>query len=89
MRLCHAAVLALVGWYLMMPDGPGASLPNGLTLVSTYKTRRECKKAAAALRAEGYGSSAVDRNSESAGERVWQQENATCVAVGTPRPKSK
>ena len=87
MNVRRAAVLAFVSWYLMIPDGPGPSLPNGQTLRATFETQSECEKAAAALRSEGYSTSLIDTGNEFAGEKVWQQENAKCIHSGNPRRK--
>jgi hypothetical protein len=79
MNLCHAAALALVGWYLMTPNGSRALLSQGShgsavlrdwTVSATFQIQRECETKAAALRAEG------------------QQKNAQCISFD-PRLKSK
>lgn len=76
MTLRHAAVLALVVWYLLMPplrhDGTVSSfapLTNWKKL-GTYETFDECEKALEGLRG---GPS--------------QKEAATCVASDNPRLK--
>ncbi len=84
MKLRHAAALALVGWYLMVPyQGKGPHFGNW-AVVATFETRGACETASANLRADAYGSSAVDHpDSErpygkDRAIEIWQKENATC-----------
>jgi hypothetical protein len=79
------AALALMSWYLVVPDGRGVFLPNSFAVATTFETQRECEKAVAELRAEGYDLSAIDSRYDpsdlAAAERAWQEENARCIAA--------
>ena len=95
MNFRHAAALALVGWYLMVPyEGTGPNF-GGWTIRATFEKRTDCESAAAKLRADGYGSSAVDRvgpsdsKDEDRASQIWQEENAKCLAYDDPHPKAK
>jgi hypothetical protein len=49
MKLRHAAALALVGWYLMMPPSDGHSIDRNAPLdkwevYSGYDTAKECEE---------------------------------------------
>ena len=95
MNFRHAAALALVGWYLMVPyDGTSPNF-GGWTIRATFEKRTDCESAAAKLRADGYGSSAVDRigpsdsKDEDRASQIWQEENAKCLASHDPHPKAK
>jgi hypothetical protein len=85
MKLRHAATLALVGWYLMVPY-KGGKYPGfgNWAVVATFADYQSCQRTGADLRADAYGSSAVDHPDQSHGKgqtqalEIWQKENATC-----------
>jgi hypothetical protein len=95
MTLRHAAALALVGWYLMVPFAGKGPYFGGWTIRATFENQGECEAAAAKLRADGYGSSAVDQydprdpNGTDKASQTWQKVNATCNPFTDPRLKSK
>lgn len=88
MKLRHAAALALVGWYLMVP--PLIANPNPTTggqlevsaplskweIVRSFDTAAECNEARQRTAASGVG------NAEA--QRLWQKY-ATCIASDDPR----
>jgi hypothetical protein len=48
MKLHHAAVIALVGWYLTIPPKPGLYLMPGVFFFNRqFDSRKDCEKAAA------------------------------------------
>ena len=79
------AALALVSWYLVVPDGRSVILPNGFAVATTFETQHECEKAVDELRAEGYELAAIDSSYNpgdlAAAKRAWQEQNARCVAA--------
>ena len=90
MKLCHAAALALVGWYLMLPpvrpDGSAnADAPLSKWKTSnTYDTPDECKKVLSGLRGGWVGyANGHELNYPS------QKETAACIASDDPRLKGK
>ncbi len=84
MRVATAA-LALASWYLMVPDGKGAILPNGIAFATTYSTRSDCENAVAQLRAQGYDMAEIDARDDPGNRalaiKAWQEENAECEAT--------
>jgi hypothetical protein len=88
MKPRHAAALALVGWYLIVPY-EGGKYPHfgNWAVVATFASRQSCEKVAADLRADAYGSSAVDQSElsdakdpygEKRSLKIGQNQNATC-----------
>jgi hypothetical protein len=79
------AALALASWYMMVPDGKGVILPNGVAFVTTFNSRGDCENAVEELRAQGYDSAAIDARDDpgnrALAEKAWQEENAECVAT--------
>jgi hypothetical protein len=97
MNLRHAAALALVGWYLMMPPlaGPNASnLRVDLTaklsqweIVDSFDSADVCR---VALLKDGHWAEEQAKNGkfESENQRValrWQRLEEKCVASDDPR----
>jgi hypothetical protein len=91
MTIRHAAVLALVGWYLMVPpaliwkkkamDAPDNNAPlSKWQIYSSHDSAKECEKAARVLR-ESY--KAKHDNGE-----LWGW-SINCIATDDPRLKCK
>jgi hypothetical protein len=80
MKLCQAAAVALVGWYLMLPAQPvergtanAAPSPEAASTFAVYKTQRECEEERRHL-----------LHDPVIGERM---ADAKCLNAETPRPK--
>jgi hypothetical protein len=97
MKLRHAAALALVGWYLMMPP---TSPPNSFTineaaplskwyLIESFDSAESCKRALAEK-----GSAASDRFDTAPGEfqrfevRAWVRSSASPATTRASRKNS-
>jgi len=86
-NLRHAAALALVGWYLMIPptnpravDGVNDDAPvTQWKLFDSYDSAMECKTAAERLVASGNYTGLVEE----------QFKRARCIATDDPRLKEK
>ena len=82
MRLCHAAALALVGWYLMIP--PAAQAPRfdlraplrRWDKKASFKSQKECNDALATHQTQ-------EARDGMAGPRFWAF--GKCVASDDPR----
>jgi hypothetical protein len=97
MKLCHAAALALVGWYLMVPPPVlHSSLPVDLgaplsewRLFSIHDSAAECEQGLVAF----YKLAKTELVANPADERdrvqYYQLENSQCVASDDPRLKAK
>ena len=100
MNLRHAAALALVGWYLMVPPPiPGTARVDQSAPLSQWKVRRQfphdqgCEAAKARLREQALAAQTQnDAADPRRGERNPEQRcilcNAQCVAQDDPRLKS-
>lgn len=84
MMLRHAAALALVGWYLMMPS-PRMALARradpsltGWRQMGVYDSAAECNQMLGELR----------KQLKSRGQdELWAAERAQCIATDDPRLK--
>jgi len=95
MNLRHAAALALVGWYLMVPplDSANMTQVNAGALLSewhsmkSYSSKKDCEKERDEKRAAG----ARGLHSPSQTKRVMATalSSAQCVASDDPRLKEK
>jgi hypothetical protein len=78
------AALALMSWYLVVPEDRSVIVPNGFAVATIFGTQGECEKAVGELRDQGYDLSATDSRYDpgdlAAAKRAWQEENARCVA---------
>jgi len=96
-NLRHAAALALVGWYLMVPpvqsdgtfrfkrEGRRVEYVGTWSVVSKFQTYGECREAQRDLQERGYRTSLnLPRDKES-----MRDVNAECVATDDPRLKEK
>ncbi len=85
MNLRHAAALALVGWYLMVPPEPP---PDGMSDPSTPLSRWhtigsfDCAQACERIRA-----AAIEKEPRKL--RRAAEQNALCIASDDPRLKEK
>jgi hypothetical protein len=96
-RTCHAAALALVGWYLMFP--PASQKKAGLLQwnadapLSSWKTAQsfdtatECEAALQARRKEGYSEARLQSKEMADGMRGLV-DSAVCVSSDDPRLNS-
>jgi hypothetical protein len=73
----HAAALALVGWYLMVPSKEHKP-PYWNTIGESFERQKDCEKAAARIQQEAYGRSAVDTDPNQDVFKLWQLENIGC-----------
>ena len=101
MKLRHAAALALVGWYLMMPPptkapkyGWSVSLSEPLIRwhhVGSYDTAAECENARDSLHTQGLDRIRRYAKNPFADEAAIGQEDASaeCIATDDPRLKEK
>lgn len=89
MKLCHAAALVLVGWYLMMPP-LNRNLPDGVdtdaplsrwVYLGSFDTASECNEFA--LRSASEYKAAGDKESE------ILMFLDRCIATDDPRLKKK
>ncbi|MGB0059121.1 hypothetical protein [Candidatus Binatus sp.] len=99
MSLRHAAALALVGWYLMVPPAiPGTGQVDQSAPLSQWKIRRQfphdqgCEATKARLREQALAAQTQNDAAEPRrGERNPEQRcilcNAQCVAQDDPRLK--
>jgi hypothetical protein len=86
MRFRHAAALAVIGIYLIVPYPEGSHYGNW-NVVSRFVTVESCVGTAADLQAEGFASSAVWIDPKVSLE-AWQKQAAMCVELhDSPRPK--
>ncbi len=96
MNLRHAAALALVGWYLMVPplplqqDWPLSAWQNH----GSYYSAKECASANTALTIEAYEDEKAQNCSGSEDKRLRCQyddakQNANCISTDDPRLKEK
>ena len=84
MKPRHAAALALVGWYLMVPREQFGSERHPTppwTVIAVLKDQSDCQRQANQMRASAYGTSGIDhdRADDNAYYRMFQAENAICV----------
>ncbi len=91
MKPCNAAALALVGWYLIVPSKQEKP-PYWMGIGEMFVDQRDCEKAAARLRQDAYGQSAVDhsqsdQNALKQALTIWQIENAACSDDPRLKPK--
>lgn len=88
--LHHAAALALVGWYLMMPpvlSGPHPDAPLGeWEIIGVYDKAAECTDAQDKMRSLGID---ADRAKRKLGGRMEARTMAECVATDDPRLNGK
>jgi hypothetical protein len=87
LRSRHAAALALVGWYLIMPPRVNNELRPEMPLtdwvqLGVFDSDGECRKA-------GYDRQDEMKTSESNQGRVPQYQPWICVASDDPRLKAK
>jgi hypothetical protein len=101
MNLRHAAALALVGWYLLIPphqdDGASAPFSTWTGYSQTYKSQKECKIALLQFRQMIREPGAEE--SLRRGDGVSHQDledfqhavdkQARCIATDNPRLKEK
>jgi hypothetical protein len=82
MKSHHAAALALVGWYLMVPAPDHIMAPvERWAHVDSFDTASECREAA--LNYQQRESSSTDPATKKAA-RIWE-----CIATDDPRLKTK
>src|SRR5438309_235152 len=95
MNLRHAAVLSLVGWYLIIPPigRNGMVVHEAMDhwlIADQLRSRSECEQAARQIRADGFGSSLIDWAVPVGGNYVndesEQKELANCVPFA-PKPR--
>jgi len=84
MKPRHAAALALVVWYLMVPrEQFGSERPQTppWTVIALFKDQSDCQREANQMRASAYGTSGIDHDRADDNDyyRTFQAENATCV----------
>jgi len=84
MKIRHAAALALVGWYLMVPYEDQSSHSEKWTVLATFADYRSCVSAVAELQAEGRESSAVFIIPKPL-LAAWQKESVDCDRFNPPR----
>jgi hypothetical protein len=97
MKLCHAAALVIVGWYLLVPplvnapykvdtEAPLASW----TVYQTFDTREECDKSLSAAHAKYKPTASAPIGSIKKGSRAFalQMTFAQCVSSDDPRLKA-
>jgi hypothetical protein len=85
MKPRHAAALALVGWYLMVPAlRPLETHSEKWTVIATFADYRSCESAVAELQIEGWKSSAV-LTVPAPSLLAWQKQNADCDQFNPPR----
>lgn len=86
MKLRHAAAIALVGWYLMLPAGDETAPLSNWQIANTFERAADCE----ASRKEFYevGMKRM-KNAKSDQERVFGMlmAKATCVTTDDPRLK--
>jgi hypothetical protein len=87
MKPRHAAALALVGIYLIVPYPEGPHYGNW-NVVGRFATVESCVGAEMDLTAEGFRSSAmwIDRK---VSMEAWQKQAAMCVELSDSRPAPK
>ncbi len=78
----HAAALALVGWYLMVPPNGGGPVSGKWIINSSYDSAKECEKAGEKLRENTQY--VLRRNPDAPGIEFMA---ATCIATDDPRLK--
>jgi hypothetical protein len=89
MKARHAAALALVGWYLMVPLRPGdpsEPLSHWYQSPETFNTEDDCKELLEYDVSRFYGKQLHD---PAIREHVRSLQYARCVADNDPRFKSK
>jgi len=101
----HAAALALVGWYLMVPpvadrayDLSQPRLIEGSAPLSDWLIRRaydtadECEKAKEELRKDGWPRIVSSRKDSNTTERIWsidKVQESTAECIETDDPRLK
>jgi|SRR5208337_782905 len=102
MNLRHAAALALVGWYLMVPPvvqpsggeemaDPSAPLSKWVNR-GTFDSARKCDEALQRFQFDiqsNYQSAVGEALTDSEFQRIRQASSAKCVAKDDPRLKEK
>jgi hypothetical protein len=97
MRPCHAAALALVGWYLLVP--PMVSAPYKVDteaplanwkVYQTFNTREECEKSQSAAQAKYKPTATASIGTIKKGSRAFalQMTFARCASTDDPRLKA-
>jgi hypothetical protein len=85
MKSCHAAALALVGWYLMVP--PPGYPPSGSEgirhwqILSSFDSARECEAERASVKRSAADSAAKSETSEPG---LQSRLFAVCIATDDP-----
>ncbi len=80
MKLCHMAMLGVVGWYLMAPRAKDVNLPIGnWNHVVSFDTTAECERDRVRLESE-------NRNDPIKSKLILLSE---CIASDDPRLKGK
>ena len=92
MKACHAAALALVGWYLMVPPRPFAEAPpppSQWSVYHVYDSADKCNYVRANI-ASGVLEDAPPDFVERFGNTFMRTfERARCIAIDDPRLKEK
>ena len=91
MKLSHAAALALVGWYLMMPamiKGVDAPFPEW-GIVRTFDSSDKCEEAEADLVRSGRATLAKSAASKGQKAIATLETMSQCIATDDPRLKEK
>ncbi len=77
MKPRHAAALALVGWYLIVPSKEEKP-PYWNAIGESFESEKNCEKAAARIQQEAYGRSAIDTDPNQDVFKLWQLQNIEC-----------
>jgi hypothetical protein len=95
MKSRHAAALALVGWYLIIPPiGRNGMIAHEAMehwlIAGQFWTKGGCEQAAREMRADGFDSSLIARGvtvgSKYVNDEWAQKEQAVCVSFA-PKPR--
>lgn len=97
MKSRHAAMLALVGWYLIAPwahlensyyekaMGPSLAEPSAWATLDTFDTFSECRRALALRQGQASKQAQQAKPGARYPQGPYDMRNATCIASDDPR----